>query len=143
MKKLMITATLLVGLISFGFSQVKRDSMRAQHSERMVKSPEERAKMSTEALAKRLSLTDKQKQEVYAVNLERAKKMEKLRSTEDEFRKSQMEKYQSLMDDSDKKLDKILTDEQRKNYEQMRAQQKERMKMMKMHHGQPERGRMN
>lgn len=140
MKKLMITATLLVGLISSGYSQNTAERNRQEKGrqesnrsekigpERPMKTPEERAKMSTDALVKQLNLTPEQKEKVYALNLERAEKMEKIHKSEMAYRKSQMEKQKEIMSESDKKLSKILSAEQQKNLEEMKADRTERMK---------------
>lgn len=133
MKKLMITATLLIGLISLGYSQNTPERNRPERSgpERPMKTPEERAKMSTDALEKKLNLSPEQKDKVYALNLERAEKMEKIHKSEMAFRKSQMEKHKEMMAENDKKLNKILSAEQQKTLEEMKAN---RMDRMKQHH---------
>lgn len=143
MKKLLICTVLFSGLITAGFAQDttagKRPAGRGQygqHSVQEIKSPEERAKMSTDALEKKLNLSKKQKEEVYALNLERAEKMEKLRKSEMEIRKSQMEKRKEIMSESEKKMNKILTQEQQKTMEEMKQKAKERMKQRSEHrHG--------
>ena len=138
MKKLMITATLLIGLISLGYSQNTPERNRPERNrpersgaEHQMKTPEERAKMSTDALEKKLNLSPEQKDKVYALNLERAEKMEKIHKSEMAFRKNQMEKHKEMMAESDKKLSKILTAEQQKTLEEMKAN---RMDRMKQHH---------
>ena len=136
MKRMMITAALVAGLISLGYSQDKPDRSRGEGrprsekpgGEHRMKTPEERAQSATDALDKKLSLTAEQKAKVYALNLERAEKMDKTMKSEREFRKSQMEKHKSLMEESDKKLSKILTEEQKKSYEEMKQQSRDRMK---------------
>ncbi len=135
MKKLMITAALVTSLISLGYSQDKPERTRPegsrperQREERTVKTPAERAQMTTDALEKKLGLTAEQKAKVYTLNLERAEKMEKTMKSDREFRKAQMEKQKALMEDSDKKLTKILTEEQQKSYEEMKKQSHERMR---------------
>jgi protein CpxP len=145
MKRLMITAAFIAGLVSFGYSQDKPertpaergrserpriDGMKSERSRVMPpkRSPEQRAQMATDALEKRLSLTADQKAKVYALNLERAEKMEKTMKAQQEFRKAQLQKQKALMEDSDKKLTKILTEEQQKSYQEMKKQSRERMK---------------
>ena len=135
MKKLMITAVLLIGLISLGYSQNAPERKRPQgqktarnRADQIPKTPEERARMGADALEKRLNLTPEQKARVYALNMERAEKMEKLRNSESSFRKNQMEKFQNIAEKIDKKLSGILTQEQEKSYQEMKSQQRERMK---------------
>ena len=130
MKKLMITAALVVGLISLGYSQNTPERSRPERNkpERQMKTPEERAQLSTDALEKRLNLTAEQKTKVYALNLERSTKMEKMRNSEIAFRKGQMEKHKDFMNETDKKLNKILSNEQQKSYQEMKTNSKEKMK---------------
>ncbi|WP_276346319.1 hypothetical protein [Daejeonella sp. JGW-45] len=145
MKRLMVTAALVASLITVGYSQDKPERTRTEGQrperphvdgqrpertrlERQERTPEQRAQMATDALEKKLSLTADQKAKVYALNLERAEKMEKAMKSEREFRKAQMEKQRSLMAESDKKLAKILTEEQQKSYDEMKKQSRERMK---------------
>ncbi|MES3018457.1 MAG: hypothetical protein V4721_11790 [Bacteroidota bacterium] len=136
MKRLMITAALVAGLATLGYSQDKPERQRREGDrterpggeQRQARTPEQRAQMATDALEKKLSLTADQKAKVYALNLERAERMEKTMKSEREFRKEQMEKQKAMMEDSDKKLSKILTKEQQKSYDDMKKESRERMK---------------
>jgi len=133
MKKILITAGLLIGLVSTGYSQdtPQRKGHEAGQNHREMKSPEERAKMSTDVLEKKLNLTAEQKEKVYALQLERANKMQKIQEADAASRKIQMEKRKELMDDSEKKMNKILTEEQQKTLEEMKTKGKERMQQCK------------
>ncbi len=133
MKKILITAGLLIGLVSAGYSQdsPQRKEHEAGQNHREMKSPEERAKMSTDALEKKLNLTPEQKEKVYALQLERAHKMEKMHEADAASRKNQMEKRKELMADGEKKMNKILTEEQQKTLEEMKSKGKERMQERK------------
>jgi periplasmic protein CpxP/Spy len=140
MKKLLIITVLFSGLITAGFAQDttagKRPAGRGPYGQRFaqeIKSPEERAKMATDALEKKLNLSQEQKDKVYALNLERAEKIEKLRKSEMEIRKSQMEKRKEIMSESEKKMNKILTQEQQKTMEEMKQKAQERMKQRSEH----------
>ncbi len=132
----MITAALVASLATLGYSQDKPERQRREGDrterpggeQRQARTPEQRAQMATDALEKKLSLTADQKTKVYALNLERAQRMEKTMKSEREFRKEQMEKQKAMMEDSDKKLSKILTKEQQKSYEDMKKESRERMK---------------
>ncbi len=140
MKKLLIITALFIGVISTGFAQDstqrKRPAGPGPHGHRsaqQMKTPEERAKMSTDALEKRLNLSQEQKDKVYALNLERAQKMEKLHKSEMDHRKSLMEKRREIMIESEKKMNKILNEEQQKAMEEMKQKAKERMKERSEH----------
>ena len=129
MKKIMIIAGLLIGLIGASYSQdvPLRKGDKAVQAHREMKSAEERAKMSANALEKKLNLTPEQKEKVYALQLERANKMEKLQKAASAYRKNQMEKRKELMEDGKEKMNKILTEEQLKTLEAMKTKGKERM----------------
>jgi Spy/CpxP family protein refolding chaperone len=135
MKKLLIITALFVGIITSGYAQDTTERKRPQghglHGQgfaQEMKTPEDRAKMSADALEKRLNLSQEQKDKVYALHLERGEKMEKLRKSEMDMRKSQMENRREIMNDSEKKMNKILNDEQQKTMEEMKQKGKERMK---------------
>jgi hypothetical protein len=129
MKKIMITAGLLIGLVGAGYSQNTplRKGDKAVQAHREMKSAEERAKMSANALEKKLNLAPEQKEKVYALQLERINKMEKLQKAAIAYRKNQMEKRKELMADGKEKMNNILTEEQEKTLEEMKTKGKERL----------------
>lgn len=104
----MLTAALFIGLISLTNAQQKMGE---------YKSPEQRAERMTAMMDQKLHFTADQKTKVYNINLERAKKMEKL-----------MKERKALMDESRQKMDKVLTDSQRKALDQMKAERQQKMK---------------
>jgi len=124
-----ITAGLLIGLVGTGYSQDTplRKGDKAVQDHREMKSAEERAKMSTDALEKKLNLTSEQKEKVYVLQLERTNKMDKMQKAAIAYRKNQMEKRKELMADGKEKMNKILTDDQQKTLEEMKTKGKERM----------------
>jgi hypothetical protein len=129
MKKIMIIAGLLIGLVGTGYSQDAplRKGDKAVQAHREMKSAEERAKMSANALEKKLNLAPEQKEKVYALQLERINKMEKLQKAAIAYRKNQMEKRKELMADGKEKMNNILTEEQEKTLEEMKTKGKERL----------------
>ena len=130
MKKLLIIAALFVGFINAGNAQDTQERKRpeGQRPEHEMKTPEERARMSADALEKRLNLSQEQKEKVYTLHLERAEKMDKIQKSEMEHRKAQMEKRKEIMDETEKKMSKILNNEQQKKLDEMKADMKARMK---------------
>ena len=125
----MIIAGLLIGLVGASYSQDAplRKGDKAVQAHREMKSAEERAKMSANALEKKLNLTPEQKEKVYALQLERINKMEKLQKAASAYRKNQMEKRKELMADGKEKMNNILTEEQEKTLEEMKTKGKERL----------------
>ncbi len=120
MRKPFFTAVLFLGLATLGFSQEK------QEKERERATPEDRAQKKTEMLSKKLSLTKEQQDKVYAINLEQAKKMEEFRSAAEKERAERMEKRKLFFKENDNKIEKILTEEQKKTYLEHKKERQER-----------------
>lgn len=136
MKRILITAAFVASLTTLGYSQDRperphRDGAKTERADgdhRQARTPEQRAQMTTDALERKLALTADQKVKVYALNLERAERMEKIMKTEKEERKAQMQQHKALMEESDKKINQVLTSEQQKSYEAMKQESREKMK---------------
>ena len=116
MKKILTFAALVVGL---GLSSQAQDAPKKMKegrkfmgSKEMVqkRSPEEIAKMRTERLDKELKFTDKQRQEVYAIQLEQAKKRKLNADHQKQMRQQQHNEMKTYHED----LSKLLTPEQQK-----------------------------
>ena len=123
MKKLMMLAAILISSVCISSAQEKTDR---GHRER--KTPEERAQLLTNGLEKKLTLTADQKAKIYRINLERAKEMNEFEKGRIENRKKQMEARKSLMEDSDKKMAAVLTADQNKMYQELKAERKTKLK---------------
>lgn len=115
MKKIMLTAALLVAFISSGLAQ------QGTGSKKDKKTPEERANNLTELYEKKLNLSASQKVKIYTINLERINKMQELRSEGSGTR----EKREVLIADTEKQIEAVLNDDQRKIYAEMREKAKE------------------
>ncbi|REG87116.1 DUF4890 domain-containing protein [Algoriphagus antarcticus] len=85
-------------------------------------SPEERANRSTEQMAEKLALTEAQKQQLLAINLEFAKKNEVERKAEMEARKVEMDARKAEMKEQDAKIQAVLTEEQRTKWAELKAE---------------------
>ncbi|WP_374166214.1 hypothetical protein [Arcticibacter sp. MXS-1] len=120
MKKTILTAALFMALSISTFSQEKPS--------RQKKSPEERAQLMTDHLSQKLSLNEKQKSEVYQINLDRAKEMEKIRASAAEDRKKMFEQQMQERKDADDKINKLLSDDQKKTFADLRQQQQEKVR---------------
>lgn len=94
----------------------------AQQEKRPMPTPEERAQKMTDRLAERLNLSESQKKEIYAINLESAKK----RQAEMEAQKSEREEKQAEMKAQEEKIQNVLTEDQRKEWEEIKLEAKER-----------------
>lgn len=90
--------------------------------------PEQRAEKAATAMQKRLNLSDDQKQKVLAIELDRAKMNEEWRKEDDKSMKNKMEERKAFMTSSKEKLEKILTEEQRKTLASAKEDLKERVR---------------
>lgn len=93
--------------------------------QRQRATPEERAKKQTEALVKELGLTDEQKEKVYDINLKYAQPNEELAKMDREKRREAFQKIQKEKDDA---IKAVLTDEQKKKYDEYQKGMQERMR---------------
>lgn len=102
------------------------DSSAAQPATRSWPTPDE----VVSRLDKQLSLTDDQKAKITPIIAERQQKLQDLAASSGR-RRRKARKAKSILEDSDKKIKAILTDEQKQKYtqmqQQMRAQMKQRM----------------
>ena len=106
MKQWMIGAAVLT-MMSLGV---------AAQEQRKMSSPEDRAQRMTERMASELKLSEEQKQKVLAINLEHAKK----RSAEMEKQRAEMEARKAEMKAQEEKIKEVLTEEQRKQWEEIK-----------------------
>ncbi len=119
MKKIIFTLAIAVSAFTASY---------AQRPERGPISPEQRAERYADRLKEKLALTDKQRTEVYNLELEKAKKQQDLRSKRKEEAGKMAEARRDEMKENDDKLVKILTPEQKTKYEALKAEGRARMK---------------
>jgi len=81
-------------------------------------------------MAKRLSLTDDQKSKILPIIVERRQKIQEVRTTSTLPRRQKMGQVRGIYEDSDKRINALLSAEQQKAYaafeEEMKAQQRKR-----------------
>ena len=123
MKKLILSTLLFLGLTVTGFSQEK--------TERAHKTPEQRAQMITDALDKKLSLSESQKTQIYQINLERAQAMNNLKDDKANVDKSQIK---AQVEASENKILSVLNDNQKATYAQFKAEREAKHKEHKGGH---------
>jgi protein CpxP len=118
MRKLIFTAILF---ISMGTMAIAQDA----NTSRTRKTPEEKAQQLTNTLEKKLTLTADQKSKIYIISLDGMKQMKqnqvKGERPDREVMKAEMEKR-------DEQISKVLTEDQRKIYQDWKL---EKMKSMK------------
>ncbi|MEJ6979279.1 DUF4890 domain-containing protein [Pedobacter sp. P351] len=118
MKKIILSAILFLGLTATGFSQ--------ERTQRVQKTPEERAHRITDALDKKLSLTDNQKTQIYQINLERAQAMSNSRGTKRDGKDLSNKKAQ--FEAGEDRILSILNDSQKATYNQLKAEREAKFK---------------
>lgn len=90
----------------------------AAQGRRKMPDPEENARVLTERMAYRLNLSEQQKKEVLAINLENAKK----RALDREKQHAEMEARRNEMKAQDERIKGVLTEEQRKQWEEIKME---------------------
>lgn len=78
-------------------------------------------------LDNQLSLTDDQKAKITPIIADRQEKLRNLQS-ESMRRRKKAREMKAIFQDSDKKIEAVLTDQQKSKYEQMQEQMREQMK---------------
>lgn len=137
MRKLIYTIALVV--IGITTSSAQEPGKRKEEAKQRIEgrerldrddklTNEQRAEKAATAMQKRLGLTDEQKQKVQSIELDRIKKNEEWRKQDDKSIKNKMEERKAFMTASKEKMDKILTEEQRKTLAAAREEGKDRMK---------------
>jgi len=125
MKKLILTMAIAV----MGFTAVfAQDSTKRARREMPKFTAEQRAEKTTAMMEKRLGLTADQKTKIYAIELDRAKKMDAFRTEDRSAMKGKMKSRKADMDASKAQLDNILTADQKTKLDAFRAEAKEKMK---------------
>jgi len=77
--------------------------------------PEQRAEAQTKTMTESLKLTEDQQKQIYALNLDRGKKMEELRNSAGQDRSKMRESMEAF----NTEVSKILTPEQQEKYKAM------------------------
>ncbi|MGX5689667.1 hypothetical protein [Arcticibacter tournemirensis] len=121
MKKIILFIALLCGTASLALAQPGQQRT----------TPEERATRNVEMLEKRLSLTADQKAKIHTIALEQVKAMDSLRTEARNAgtdRQAMWSKMQLLQQEHDKKITALLSDDQKKQYQQVIEDRQKRMR---------------
>ena len=79
-------------------------------------------------MSAKLNLTDDQKSKITPIIADRQEKMRALAADTSGRKMRKARKAKSIMSDSDKKIEAVLTSDQKKTYEQMKQEMREQMK---------------
>jgi len=126
MKKLIFCAILLVGMSTMAFSQEDGAAKKQRQT------PEQRAQFMADGLSKKLSLSEQQKTEIYNISLENAKKAQEKRAAGE---RPDREAMKAQMEATDAKINAVLTEAQRKTYQQFKEDRKKGMQEGGAKHG--------
>lgn len=107
--------SMLLGIATFGFAQ--------NRGERKQIKPEDRAKRMAENLQTKLKLDEAQKTKVYDISLQQSTQMDSLRKAPGEM-KEKFPKTKAIMEASEAKIDKVLNEDQRKAYADLKAERR-------------------
>ena len=99
----------------------------AQDGGRKMMSPQERATKSTEKLAEKLKLSDEQKSKVLAIYTEQATAMATDMKAAEGDRKAKREEMMAARAANEAKIEALLTEEQKKVYDSLKAERKAAM----------------
>jgi len=109
----------------------------AQDSTKRAKRPmanltaEQRAERVTGMMEKKLNLTAAQKQKVYAIELDRAKRIDAFRKEDGDARKGRMKDHKADLEKSKAELDNVLNDEQKAKLDAFKSEAKEKGNRMR------------
>lgn len=126
MKRLVLTVivngALAIGLAAATIPARAQEQDTQQAGARQMPSPDD----VVQRLGQKLNLSDDQKAQIKPIIADRQQKMQALRSDTSLRRGQKGQQMKSIMEDSDKKINAILTPDQQKQYAQLEQQMKER-----------------
>ncbi|MDN3588372.1 hypothetical protein QWY86_16940 [Pedobacter aquatilis] len=128
MKKIILTMAIAVMSVTAVFAQDSTKRVRRPMQNLTV---EQRAERATTAMEKKLNLTADQKTKVYAIELDRAKKMDAFRKEDKSAMKDKMKSRKADMEASKARLDNVLTADQKTKMDAFRAEAKEKGEKMR------------
>lgn len=109
---------LSVSIATVGFAQQGQGG----GGQRQQGTPEERAQRGADMMEKALALNAEQKTKIYTASLERGKAIDALRKAAGEGNRPDGEKMKAVNDTYEKVVAETLNADQKKKYEEMRAQ---------------------
>ncbi|WP_296149804.1 hypothetical protein [uncultured Flavobacterium sp.] len=124
MKKLIIAAVLMIGMTSF--AQEKPAGEKGYKMERLT--PAQRNEKHLQKLTSELSLNEKQQKEVGTILAEQSAKREAKQEERKKLTDAQRNERKAEMEANDAKIKAILTPEQTKKWEELKAKKKEEFK---------------
>lgn len=130
----LILLTGIAGMVTpvFAHGQDSTDaSQAAQRSATNSRSPE----AIVNRLAEKLNLTADQKSQITPIIADRQQKLSDLRADTSLRRGQRMRQAKSIFEDSDKKINAVLNDQQKQQYAQLEQQMRQEMKQRRQNQG--------
>ncbi len=122
-----ITVLVSAALMSFGCGN-KSASKRPEMQNLIEETPaEEKAPVQEDFLAKKLSLTAEQREQVGQINRKYAREVDSILLSDD-YRSEKVRRFNSAMKNKGRELKKVLSKEQYEMYEKIREEVKQRLK---------------
>ena len=123
-KKTKILSVLLSLMILF----IAGQTVTAQDfkKDRVKKTPEERARLHTDKMTKKLGLTDDQAKQVYDIIYSQATQMESLRNNSEITKEARKEQKKAIFRDTDSKLQGVFSKDQTEKWNKWKEKKKEK-----------------
>ncbi|SMD42596.1 protein of unknown function [Aquiflexum balticum DSM 16537] len=120
MKKLIMIAAIFMMTYAGAFAQ------RGQQKE--MQSPEQRAEKMTAKMTEELGLSEDQKQKIYQINLENAKKRQEQRESMQAEREAKRAEMQAQAKAQNDQIEAILTPEQKTKWEEVKKENRKEIR---------------
>ena len=127
--RLLYIITFLISLILVPFGCGNRDASKRPEMQNLIeeKPVEERASAQEDFLAKKLSLTAEQQEQVGQINRKYAREVDSILRSDD-YGSKKVRRFNSAMKNKDRELKKVLSKEQCEMYEKIREEMKQRVR---------------
>jgi protein CpxP len=116
MKRLFLTLAIAVLGLTAGYAQTSAGKTKV--------TPAQKAEKSTAKLQKELSLTADQKEKIYAIELDKFQKAERMHKSGHEAKEAQKDQHKAIKKETEAKLDKVLNADQKKKLEVLKTEKK-------------------
>jgi uncharacterized membrane protein (UPF0182 family) len=130
MKKLLLFVVPIIMLAGSSSAILSSEPAAYQSSDQASSSPPTPDQVVA-MMSSKLALTDDQKAQITPIVAERQQKMAALKANTSMRKLKKAREAKSIMGDSDKKIEAVLTDDQKTKYAAMEEQMKEKMKEKK------------
>jgi periplasmic protein CpxP/Spy len=129
MKKQILSAALstFFGLGILAAAPQAQDQSNTEQHKESAHRREADPQSQVNRLAKRLNLTDEQKNQILPILTERQQQMKSIHEDTSLSQQDRWAKMRTIREDSDTKIKAVLNDDQKQKYDQMQQQRRERM----------------